>query len=230
MGEEAEKSKGNAAQTQGVFIFREGAQAGVAPTGLESFGNADCFSRDTRRIEASLPGGEAGGNGQGGPSTAGRSVPRGARAGVSPRMSLPPRSTESPVLSCSFLFGASCIQCGANLAAESDALGHNLHWGKPEHPPGVSRTWVGMLCSAPAQERRAFGCLCHGSTIRSGGDPQGTAATTCSKAGQSCCGPASPSDRLMWGDAGLGVPACFLLVSMDQQRETKAQLEPEHHV
>lgn len=52
----------------------------------------------------------------------------------------------------------------------------------------------------------------------------------CPKAGWSCWGLASLSDGLIWGDAGLGVPVGFLLESGDQQRETKAQLEPEHHV
>ena len=152
------------------------------------------------------------------------------QAGISPRKRLPPRSTESPVLVCSFFFGASCIQCGANLAAESNALGHNLCWGKPEHPPGVSGARVRTPGSVPAREHRAFECLCCGSTIPSGGHPWGTTATKCPKAGQSCWGPASPSDRLIWGHAGLGVPAGFLLASMDQQREKKARLELEHHV
>ena len=61
------------------------------------------------------------------------------------------------------------------------------------------------------------------------GHPWGTAATECPKAGQSCWGPASQSDGLMWGDTGLEVPMGFLLASVDQQRETKARLELEHH-
>lgn len=105
------------------------------------------------------------------------------------------------------------------------ALGHNLL-----SIPLLNGPWGGMLGSAPAQERRTFGYLCRGGTIPSGGHPQGTAAMRCPKAGQSCWGQASPSDGLIWGGAGLGVPVGFLLASVDQQRETKARLEPEHHV
>lgn len=181
-------------------------------------------------MQASLPGREVMGTQAGQPQHGRDRWPRerrqaGRQAGVSPWMRLPPRSTESPVLIYSFLFGASCIRCGAHLAAEAQ----HFEAQPPEHPP-LSGAWGGMLGSAPAQEHRAFGCLCRGGTIPSGGHPQGTAAMRCPKAGESCWGPASPSDGLIWGGVGLGVPVGFLLASVDQQRETKARLEPEHHV
>lgn len=181
-------------------------------------------------MQASLPGQEARGTWAGRSQHGWGLCAPGVQAGISPRMRLlPPRSTESSVPICSFLFGASRVRRGANLAAESNALGHNLCWGEPEHPLGVSGVRVGMPGLAPAWEPRVFGCLCHGSTIPSGGHPWGTATTKYPEAGQSCWGPASPSDGLIWGDAGLRVPTGFLLASRDQQRETKARLEPEHH-
>lgn len=170
----------------------------MSPANLESFGNADCLSGDSRRMQAILPGREAEGIWAGQSQHSREVCVPGVQAGRrSPRRRLTQRNIKSPVLICSFLFGALCVRCRAALAAESHALGYNLRWGNPEHPPGMSRHRSGCWAEPLPGTIGILGPSAIGAPAQAGGIPKGTAATKYPKAGESCWGLASPSDRLI---------------------------------